>query len=232
MTSPVITFPLDQSALFGLEVDQQNEIFTSQQEAVTPLIVESPYLMDHLGSTVSAIKYDPKRKLEASEALDEGHYRLQIQAVIHHQGRIGAFKHKEKFQGFIYSVPYSPEPLISHLMDRIRKTVKLSTGILSMLRKVEHPDMGDVLLHGDEADMLLNAHLHVDEIKQEITLTMPFIMGYDPGETISLGSCTLDFLEDIEWTAIPEALHPALRSYLFSVDAIAVAEDAALCQAN
>lgn len=214
--------------LFGLLVDQQSDIMGSDRPTSSTLVVENPYQIKTESKRFTAISYDPERNAQSTTSLPCDHYQLHIQAVIHHHDFVGAFEVNGVAMSFVQPVTYHPVKLMDDMMRHLRQEISKATEVLPMIRQIRHDDLDTVIIHGEDADAILYGHLHQDEINQVITLTVPLWMGGDLKDEVELANCTLNFLEDMDWTSSVENVSPVLRSYLLDIDAATLYDEGTL----
>lgn len=211
---------------FGLHVTDQHAIMRSSTPTTGHLVVHEPFSVDADTKQYRMLSFDPEEAVYAEDEIPEGMYRVNLQFVIHHEDRVGAFMSDDVAMSFQQPVSYHPIKLLCDITKHLRQQIQQGTHTVPSLTAMKHDDLDAVIFHGEEAEGVVHAHLHHDEIDQSLTLTIPLCLRGDYDEEIDAGNCKLMFMDDIDWLSSEHRLSPALRAYLNDIDATSLMEEA------
>lgn len=211
---------------FGVIVTDQQEIMRSSHPTTGQLVVHEPFSVNAETKHYRMLSFDPQEAVYADDEIPEGMYQVNLQFVIHHEDRVGAFLSDGMAMSFQQPVSYHPIKLLTDITKHLRQQIQQSTHTVPSLIAMKHDDLDAVIFHGQEAEGILHAHLYHDEVNQSLTLTIPLCLRGDYTDELDVGRCKLSFMEDIDWMAGEHRLSPALRAYLSDIDAVTLMEDA------
>lgn len=208
----------------GLLVDSQRKLVSSPRPTIGQLVCHAPYIVKAESGDVTALTFDGEACVDKDQELDPGYYRVNLQIALHHEDRVAAIL-GDTYHTFRQPVTYHPSKLLTAMIQSLRTEISKNSNTICTLYDMRHPSLDSIFIVEDTPDAILKGKVFVDELAQQITITVPIgIIGNVPDELTLFGQ-DVSFDDSLNWGAETQHLEPSFREYTIDVDSAELHDD-------